>query len=162
MVVDACHSAASVENSEFKPGPMGARGLGQLAYDKGMRILASTRADDVAWESPQTQQGLFSYALVQNGLVDGEADSRPRDGRIGLHEWLQYAVERVPQLYAQSVAGRPPGAEQGARLVEFDSTTHTARQFESARSSARPHTQQPSLFSYRRGEDPLLTIGRPN
>jgi hypothetical protein len=29
MVVDACHSAASVEGSGFKPGPMGSRGLGQ-------------------------------------------------------------------------------------------------------------------------------------
>jgi hypothetical protein len=53
MIIDARHSAASVEGSGFKPGPMGARGLGQLAYDKGMRILASTRADDLAWERPQ-------------------------------------------------------------------------------------------------------------
>jgi hypothetical protein len=48
---------------------MGSRGLGQLAYDKGMRILASTRADGVAWESSLASQGLCSYALEQNGLV---------------------------------------------------------------------------------------------
>src|SRR5262245_3804912 len=41
MIVDACHSAASVADKEFKPGPMGSRGLGQLSYDKGMRILTA-------------------------------------------------------------------------------------------------------------------------
>jgi uncharacterized caspase-like protein len=45
MIIDACHSAASVDQPGFKPGPMGDRGLGQLAYDKGMRILAATQAD---------------------------------------------------------------------------------------------------------------------
>jgi hypothetical protein len=39
LIVDACHSAAAVEGTDFKPGPMGSRGLGQLSYDKGMRIL---------------------------------------------------------------------------------------------------------------------------
>ena len=46
MIIDACHSAASVDTPGFKPGPMGDRGLGQLAYDKGMRILAATQAED--------------------------------------------------------------------------------------------------------------------
>ena len=40
MIIDACHSAGSVEHEGFKPGPMGSRGLGQLAYNKRMRILA--------------------------------------------------------------------------------------------------------------------------
>jgi WD40 repeat protein/uncharacterized caspase-like protein len=115
MVVDACHSAASVESPEFKPGPMGARGLGQLAYDKGMRILASTRANDVAWESARTQQGLLSYALVQDGLADGRADFRPRDGSIGVQEWLEYAAGRVPQLYAEALGTRgAPGPGKSA------------------------------------------------
>ena len=52
-------------------------------YDKGMRILASTRADDVAWETAETQQGLLSYALVHDGLEEREADFRPADDRIG-------------------------------------------------------------------------------
>ena len=41
MIVDACFSSASVEQEGFKPGPMGSRGLGQLAYDK--RTCASWR-----------------------------------------------------------------------------------------------------------------------
>jgi uncharacterized caspase-like protein len=179
MVVDACHSAASVESPEFKPGPMGARGLGQLAYDKGMRILASTRANDVAWESARTQQGLLSYALVQDGLADGRADFRPRDGSIGVQEWLEYAAGRVPQLYAEALGTRgAPGpgksaakgsaspnrssrtaaatgsSARAARLVEFDSASRSARYI--TRPGAAPHTQQPSLFNYKRGDETSL------
>src|SRR3989440_4366623 len=54
-VVDACHSSASVQGEGFKPGPMGSRGLGQLSYDKGMRILTSTQSDDVALETDFTR-----------------------------------------------------------------------------------------------------------
>jgi uncharacterized caspase-like protein len=167
MVVDACHSAASVESPEFKPGPMGSRGLGQLAYDKGMRILASTRADDVAWESARTKQGLLSYALVHDGLEEGKADFRPADGRIGIQEWLEYAAQRVPQLYAEAINSRgempntaspnTAATEQG-RLVAFDSNTRSPRYI--TRPNASPQTQQPSLFNYKRGEGATL-VGRP-
>ncbi len=167
LVVDACHSAASVQNSEFKPGPMGSRGLGQLAYDKGMRILASTRADDVAWESAQTRQGLLSYALVHDGLQEGKADFRPKDGSIGVQEWLQYAAERVPQLYAEALGakgGRTVGKGEAARkgaqggLISFASTSRGPRQFGAEEVVAR--TQQPALFNYKRGDDPKLIARR--
>jgi WD40 repeat protein len=165
MVVDACHSAASVENPEFKPGPMGSRGLGQLAYDKGMRILASTRVNDVAWESALTRQGLLSYALVHDGLEEGKADFRPADGRVGVQEWLEYAAQRVPQLYAEAISskGDRPGSaspstsatEQG-QLVTFDSRSRSSRYI--IRPGAPSPTQQPSLFNYKRGDDPLLIV----
>ena len=44
LVFDACNSAASVEGQGFKPGPMGSRGLGQLAYNKG---YASSRCQPI-------------------------------------------------------------------------------------------------------------------
>jgi hypothetical protein len=94
LMIDACHSAASVEVPGFKPGPMGDRGLGQLAYDKGMRILAATQADDVALESEKLEQGLLSYALVRDGLGLKEGKTRRADlngdGRVMLQEWLEY------------------------------------------------------------------------
>jgi WD40 repeat protein/uncharacterized caspase-like protein len=172
MVVDACHSAASVESPEFKPGPMGARGLGQLAYDKGMRILASTRADDVAWESAQTQQGLLSYALVRDGLEEGKADFRPADGRIGVQEWLEYALQRVPQLYMEAMGSSVQNGatketlpdstadsrRKNARLVIFDSATRSSRYI--TRPGAPAPTQQPAFFNYKRGEDTTLVMGR--
>ena len=87
MIVDACHSAAGVPEG-LKPGPMGDRGLGQLAYDKGMRILAATQANDVALESGQIGQGLLTYALVEDGLKKGLAAPKG-DGVVTLTEWLQ-------------------------------------------------------------------------
>ncbi|MHC2585326.1 caspase family protein (plasmid) [Bradyrhizobium barranii subsp. barranii] len=154
MVIDACHSAASVEGGAFKPGPMGSKGLGQMAYDKGIRILASTRADDLAWESESTKQGLLSFALVQDGIVDGKADNRPTDGSIGIGEWLTYGTERVPQLYRDDRTRT--GARSGVRLTVFDSNTHYSRVVESENGDVTNQTQRPALFSYRREKDPEL------
>lgn len=106
MVIDACHAAA-LAGREFKPGPMGSRGLGQLAYDKGMRVLAATQADKAAIEfGGEFRQGLLSYALTSEGLDRGKANFRPADDRrITIREWLQYGVERVPRLYAEVIGG---------------------------------------------------------
>ncbi len=154
MIVDACHSAASVEGTGFKPGPMGSRGLGQLAYDKGMRILASTRADDLAWESPDIRQGLLSYALVHQGLEQGAADFRPTDGRIGVGEWLVFGSEQVPRLYVAAKQAR--NVKLGARLMAFDPDTRLPRRVEVGGKDVMGRIQRPALFDYRRGADPLL------
>lgn len=98
LIVDACHSAATVEAGDFKPGPMGSRGLGQLAYDKRMAILTASQAADVAWEYDALQHGLLTYALVREGLDRGLADHKPKDGAIQMTEWLGYAAARVPVI----------------------------------------------------------------
>src|SRR6185503_6290727 len=74
LVVDTCHSAAAIEAGGFKPGPMGSRGMGQLAYDKGIRVLAASQADDVALEINRLRHGLLTYALMHDGLERGQAD----------------------------------------------------------------------------------------
>lgn len=116
LVVDACQSAASVQGLDFKPGPMGSRGLGQLSFDKGMRVLTASQSDGVALEDKRLQHGLLTYALIVDGLESFDADFSPRDGQIHLQEWLRYAETRVPALAGQlrsgqsasdSVAGRP-------------------------------------------------------
>src|ERR1700761_3614638 len=99
MIVDTCHSASTVDEPGFKPGPMGSRGLGQLAYDKGMRILAASQADDVALESEKLKQGLLTYALVHDGLEAAQATSPETNGSITINSWLQYGANRVPGLY---------------------------------------------------------------
>jgi hypothetical protein len=112
MIIDACHSAASVDRPGFKPGPMGDRGLGQLAYDKAMRILAASQADDVALESNKLRQGLLTYALVRDGLAP-VSDTEPkrladldRNGVLTLTEWLKYGEQRTPALYEDIRANR--------------------------------------------------------
>jgi len=62
LIIDACQSAASVSGGGFKPGPMGSRGLGQLAYDKGMAVLAAAQADSAALEDRRVGQD-FSRSL---------------------------------------------------------------------------------------------------
>ena len=101
MIIDACHAGASVDTGSFKPGPMGDPGLGQLAYDKGIKILVATQAEDVALESSKLKQGLLTFALAgkgeglakADGMVDGQTD-----GKITLDEWINYPLSRLPTL----------------------------------------------------------------
>jgi hypothetical protein len=138
LIIDACHSAASVSGADFRPGPMGDAGLGQIAFDKGVRILAATQSDDVALEDPTLRQGLLTYALAGEGLTatGGQADS-DRDGRITLDEWLAYATRRMPTLSSDVRLGRLTTDASGARgWVRANA------------GASKPVVQEPSLFDF--------------
>lgn len=138
MIIDACHSAASVDADGFKPGPMGDPGLGQLAFDKGIRILAATQADDVALEDALLRQGLLTYALASEGITatGGKADG-DGDGRITLDEWLAYATRRMPSLASDVRLGRLATDSTGARgWVRTNA------------GASKPVVQEPSLFDF--------------
>jgi uncharacterized caspase-like protein len=109
MILDACYSAASIESNDFKPGPMGNRGLGQLAYDKRIRVLAASQATQPAGEAGALGMGYLSYALVKDGISAGQADWQPKDGAIWLREWLAFGVEETPKLYGDVRAGDRQG-----------------------------------------------------
>lgn len=141
LIVDACQSAASVASEGFKPGPMGSRGLGQLAFDKGMRVLAASQADEFALESDRVRQGLLSFALVTDGLEAFQADHAPRDGRIGMAEWLAYGVSRVPAL-AEDV-------KRGTSSLAVDATR--GAMVVGSQAVRRRPAQQPALFDFARG-----------
>jgi WD40 repeat protein/uncharacterized caspase-like protein len=110
FVLDSCQSASSVEANDFKPGPMGSRGLGQLAYDKRIRILAASQGNQEAKETnllasagagaeanQEKIRGLLSFALTDEGLLAGKADWKPVDGKVTLREWLTYAADAIPK-----------------------------------------------------------------
>lgn len=139
LIVDTCHSAAAVEEPGFKPGPMGSRGMGQLAYDKGMRILAASQADDVALELNQLQHGLLTYALMEEGLNQRKADQNA-DGRITLAEWMAYGAERVPTLYDDVITGK---VDKLKRDVQITSLLSASPMKQNA-------FQQPQLFDFKR------------
>ncbi len=142
MVIDACYSAASVQGDGFKPGPMGSRGLGQLAYDKGMRVLAASQSNDVAIEADRLRQGLLTFALMRDGIEARRADFRPQDKRIHLGEWLAYGVEGVPSLQRE-MAGGQRAAGRGMRAAQ--------------RVGGTLRVQQPRLFDFsRRGDGPVI------
>ena len=142
MVVDACNSAASVEGGGFKPGPMGSRSLGQLAYDKAMRVVAASQAEAVALESEQLRHGLLTFAMLHEGLAGGAADRAPTDSAIGFSEMLSYGVERVPLLYEDIRSGNFVPQGRGA-------TAHVSL---ATQATIPPSPQRPSLFDFSRGE----------
>ena len=155
LIVDACHSAASVEGEGFKPGPMGSRGLGQLSYDKGIRILTSTQSDDVALETEFTQEGLLTYALTHDGLNAGAADFKPPDGTIMLDEWLAYGSERVPSLYrdiAEKYQSLALNALRSLTIGQSGTRVLIFSRDPGANSSLKKESyQQPALFDFTRG-----------
>ena len=143
VVIDACHSAASVAASGFKPGPMGDAGLGQLAFDKGIRILAASQADDVALESATLRQGLLTFALAAEGIdaTGGRADLNG-DGRITISEWLRYGADRLPGLSEDVKAGNDLSAARGFKVI--------------AAPGSRPTAQQPALFDFTGQPSPVV------
>jgi WD40 repeat protein len=150
LIVDACHSAATITTPGFKPGPLGSRGLGQLAYDKGMQVIAASGVDSVAIESDETRQGFLSYALAVEGLTAEKADWNPPDGAIPISEWLAYGVRRVPGLQrelARRVDGEPaePGGPKGLAFFETGPRTRGS------------WVQEPVSFDFaKRGLNPLV------
>jgi len=152
MIIDACHSAGSVDAPGFKPGPLGDRGLGQLAYDKGMRILAATQRDDVALEldvdndGTKIGQGLLTYALIHDGLENKQADSRPQDGRITIKEWLAYGERRVPELYKEGIRVKDNISAAGAKSAGTKSQPSEA------------FAQTPSFFDFNRNTRDVILV----
>jgi len=155
MVVDACHSASTVLVDGFKPGPMGSHGLGQLAYDKGMRILAASQADDVALEIENLHHGLLTYALVVDALKPGEggklAADLNADGQVTLGEWLKYGEQRTPSLYTDVKAGKIKIVSLSSTIKPRDSTVNPAFLDEAIKKA-----QTPALFDFHRQNSEIV------
>ena len=103
MIIDACKSGAATGEG-FKAGPMDSRGLGQLAYDKGMKVLAATQADsnaaevEVVIDGTVIRGGLLSYVLIEEALKRKRAAA---NNLITGRSWMEYAVAEVPKIYDQ-------------------------------------------------------------
>jgi WD40 repeat protein len=118
LVLDACRSGAAA-GPDFKPAPLGDRGLGQLAYDKRMPILAAAQADEDAIGSGVLRHSLLTYALAAEGLEDKKALPQ---GDFRLDTWLAWGRDRVPGLYQEKVAADGSGEERRQKPVLFDFT----------------------------------------
>lgn len=142
FIIDACHSGASVDSGTFKAGPMGDPGLGQLAFDKGIRILAATQANDVALESSRLEQGLLTAALGKGLTPQGGPADLDADGRITLDEWLRYAVQELPLL------ARGAGTARGFTITQRPGAT-----------AAKAAVQEPALFDFTNAASPVVLRG---
>ncbi|MEY4269667.1 MAG: hypothetical protein RLZZ58_883, partial [Pseudomonadota bacterium] len=144
LILDTCHSGASLQAERFRPGPMGDSGLAQLAYDKGIQILAATQASDVAYEDKRLKHGLLTYVLAGPGEALSETGAKradtDADGAVKLDEWLAYAVARLPELNdSKKITGTADGD---------DGLTARAFLFPGRKATPAQRIQQPSLFSY--------------
>jgi WD40 repeat protein len=102
LIVDACQSGAIV-NSSFRAGPLQGRGMGQMAYDKRMQIIAASQSAELANENDLLKHGILTYAL----LVDGIQHERAfRSRSLTFTNWFEYANNRVPVLFRKSQQNR--------------------------------------------------------
>jgi hypothetical protein len=99
VVIDACNSGQALESEERRRGPMNVKGLAQLAYEKGLNILVAAQSYQVATAASDVAGGLLTSALVRDSLRSRSADNLPQDGRLDVHEWFDYASQRVPEMH---------------------------------------------------------------
>lgn len=150
LVIDACNSGQALEAAEKRRGPINSKGLAQLAYEKGMYVLAAAQGYQAALEVAQLGHGLLTYALVEEGLKTPVADVRPADGDVMMREWLDFASGRVPELQI----GAMRESRKVGREVAFVDGEQTIATLE-ARS-----VQRPRVFYRREAESVALVIAK--
>jgi WD40 repeat protein/uncharacterized caspase-like protein len=138
LIIDACNSGQALQASDERHGPMNARGLAQLAYEKGMYVLTASQSDEVAFESAGLKHSYLAYALVEEGIKSGAADAN-HDGQVVLNEWFDYATERVPRIGAEK-------GQAGKQLEEVDPD--------------EKRVQRPRVFNMREGGAERFNIAR--
>lgn len=150
IVIDACNSGQALEAAEKRRGPMNSKGLAQLAYEKGMYVLAAAQSYQAAIEPADLKHGLLTYTLVEEGLKRTAADIQPTDGTILLREWLDYATERVPQIQRERM-GKSGG--RGGRLAYVEGE-------EDVSDPEQRNVQRPRVFYRRELEaEPFIVFG---
>jgi hypothetical protein len=114
LIIDACQSGQALESEEKRRGPMNSRGLAQLAYEKGMYILAAAQSHQSALELEKLSHGILTYTLLEEGLKKLAADNSPKDNQITAEEWLDYATQHVGREVetAKTQYAKKKGGEQ--------------------------------------------------
>ena len=130
---------------------MNSKGLAQLAYEKGMYILTATQSYQAAREAARLGHGFLTYALVQEGLKTAVADTQPKDGKVSLREWLDYATRRVPRIQQEALR-ETRGLEHPIAFVEGE---------ESINDPSKRSLQQPRVFYRREPERQPLIVAKP-
>ncbi len=148
MVIDACNSGQALESDEKRRGPMNSKGLAQLAYEKGLYILTAAQGYQAALEAAELGHGFLTYALVEEGLKKGAADTDPKDGKILIREWVDFAVDRVPEMQEAALAGA-----RGLKLV-------FAPGDEKVSDPLKRNVQRPRVFYRREVEPQPLVVER--
>jgi uncharacterized caspase-like protein len=152
LVIDACHGGQALESEEKRRGPMNSQGLAQLAFEKGMYVLTASQSYQVAVGSKKLGHGYLTYALIEEGLKTTKADRSPADGLVLMREWLDYAVQRVPDM-------------QEDESKEIRDLVHRAansnERADPAQQGSQSEVQRPRVFYRREMETQPMVIVRP-
>jgi hypothetical protein len=124
LIIDACQSGQVLESKDQRLGPMNYRGIAQLAYEKGIYVLAATQSYEAAVEFENQGNGLLTYVLLERGLKNRAADFSPRDGRITVGEWFDHAVETVPREFD---AANAIYLERNGKSIDYSETGVTGQ-----------------------------------
>jgi len=151
LVIDACNSGQALESEEKRRGPMNSKGLAQLAYEKGMYILAAAQGYQAAQEVAELGHGLLTYALVEEGMKTPAADISPSDGQVTLREWLDYATVRVPQIQ-QTMMQEARNVGREVAFVDGEAKIHEL---------GKRSLQSPRVFYRREAEAEPLVVAKP-
>lgn len=86
-------------------------GCEAAGFDEGISapnrlFTASSRSNEKSYELPDMGQSVFTLLLVEQGLINGAADTNG-DRRVSIQEAWGYAAHRAPQL----TAGQSQGAQ---------------------------------------------------
>lgn len=149
MIIDACNSGQALGDERDGYGPMNAKGLAQLAYEKGMYILTAAQSFQAAQEVNVLGHGLLTYVLVNEGLKRSVADRKPQDGAVIMREWLDYAAGRVPQVQVDKIK------QAGARGISLSFS-----EAERGLNLERRILQHPRVFYRRELETQPLVIAK--
>lgn len=152
MIIDACQ-AGGIAPAGLKFGPFGSRGLGQLAYDKGMQVLAASQLDEVAIEIAAAEHGLMTYALVIEAIFNKRAMPGGANG-FTLDDCLNFAVENISLIYRELL--ERPTTDADRRVVTRGRTAASKRFADMTEEErgifVRQTLQRPSLFNFYRGD----------
>jgi WD40 repeat protein len=117
MILDSCHSGA-VPGKEFRPGPLGDPGFGQLSYDKGMQILSAS-------QSTQTEKGTVTGGEARTILVNVLKDIASAQPQQTLEQWMKGVETTLPSVAKQLYPKLNENDVQSPLLLDF--TKKTAR-----------------------------------
>jgi WD40 repeat protein len=145
LAIDACRSAGAIQDGTFKAGPLGNRGFGQFAYDKGMRVLAASQRNQASLEDGAVENGFLTFALLES-LQAGALVSAGESA--SLSAWLREAERAVPDVHRRVLAGERIRG-QSVVLKSLDPKTLTVKRF-SVGDEPVELTQRPVLFDFYR------------
>jgi WD40 repeat protein/uncharacterized caspase-like protein len=108
VIFDACESGqVLVASNDVRRGPVNAQGFAQLAFEKGISLLAAAPSSEeakegsAALESKTEGHGWLTYELGVEGLQSGNARVSGIDASIYIDAMFRYAAQEVPKHIAQ-------------------------------------------------------------